>query len=152
MGVTPQRITNWKSGSTPMPEHQFAKLAELVEGEEKARSLLWDFVQQKHRQMKAASVAAVMALITALTGLVAPDQVVAAEHCLHTAGVTGSNPVPPTKRIHRFIRLAAAGARPCRSSTSPIAFASTPSIFMRSPLPGVLPVDTYQVTRRGDRR
>lgn len=47
LGVTEQRLSAWKHGTVPMPEHQFARLAELVEGEEKARSLLWDFVQLK---------------------------------------------------------------------------------------------------------
>lgn len=51
MGVTEHRLSAWKHGKLPMPEHQFAKLAELVEGEDVARSLLWDFVRQKRRHL-----------------------------------------------------------------------------------------------------
>lgn len=47
MGVSIQRMHDWKSGIRPMPEDQFAKLAELVEGENKAKKLLWDFVKAK---------------------------------------------------------------------------------------------------------
>ncbi len=58
LGVSEQRLSNWKTGVEAMPDHHFAHLAELVEGEEKARSLLWDFVQQKRREMKATGVVA----------------------------------------------------------------------------------------------
>lgn len=51
LGVTDQRLSEWKRGKVPMPEHQFAKLAELVEGEDAARSLLWDFVRKKRRDL-----------------------------------------------------------------------------------------------------
>lgn len=51
LGVTENRLSAWKHGKLPMPEHQFAKLAELVEGEDAARSLLWDFVRKKRRDL-----------------------------------------------------------------------------------------------------
>lgn len=51
LGVSEQRLSNWKTGIEAMPDHHFAHLAELVEGEDAARSLLWDFVRQKRRDL-----------------------------------------------------------------------------------------------------
>lgn len=54
LGVTEQRLSAWKAGTIPMPEHHFQKLAELVEGEDRARYLLWDFVRDKRRKIAGA--------------------------------------------------------------------------------------------------
>ncbi len=53
--VTEQRLSNWKNGIEPMPNHHFAHLAELVEGEENAKSLLWDYVREKRRDLVTAA-------------------------------------------------------------------------------------------------
>jgi len=41
------RVSQWKSGSRPMPIETFATLAELVRGEAEAKELTWAYVNRK---------------------------------------------------------------------------------------------------------
>lgn len=49
LGTTPMRLYDWETGRRPMPEAQFAKMAEIIEGPKKAPHLLWNFVKEKTR-------------------------------------------------------------------------------------------------------
>jgi len=50
MGTTPMRLYDWETGRRPMPESQFARMAEIIEGPRKAPHLLWNFVKAKTRE------------------------------------------------------------------------------------------------------
>lgn len=44
--VSDQRVSDWKTGKRPMPDAVFATVAELVEGEEVAKELTWQYVRR----------------------------------------------------------------------------------------------------------
>ncbi|WP_154234704.1 helix-turn-helix domain-containing protein [Burkholderia pseudomallei] len=109
LGMHPNRLTDWKAGRRKPEASEIAYLAEQaglpvletvaeIEGQLNGRyAHIW---KTALANLRAASVGGVLALLvwTGFGGTI-PNNAQAAAHCLHTAGVTGSIPVPPTKEF-----------------------------------------------------
>ncbi|WP_143283850.1 helix-turn-helix domain-containing protein [Burkholderia pseudomallei] len=110
LGMHPNRLTDWKAGRRKPEASEIAYLAEQaglpvletvaeIEGQLNGRyAHIW---KTALANLRAASVGGVLALLvwTGFGGTIPNNAQAAAAHCLHTAGVTGSIPVPPTKEF-----------------------------------------------------
>ncbi|MGQ7936989.1 transcriptional regulator [Paraburkholderia sp. D1E] len=101
------RLSSWRNGKRKPDAGEIMLLAELAELPPLETLALIELeLDEKHQSvwaralgnLRAAGVAATVILTLATFSSLAPKNAAAAEdHCIHTAGVTGSIPVPPTR-------------------------------------------------------